>query len=103
MSASSPLTEEAGRSLDGVHGVEDFRQQLRVAGASFEVGEAPLHAVQAFPAFEQKFASEVVHEVVIGRRAWNLRVRLPEAAEDVSLRDAWQASIPQCSTSCGER
>jgi hypothetical protein len=94
--------EEARRSLDGVHGAEDFRQQLRVAGACFKVGEAPLHAVQAFPAFEQKFASEVVHEVVIGRGAGNLRLRLPEAAEDVSLRDAWQASIPLCWISYGE-
>ena len=95
--------EEAGRSLDGVYGAEDFRQQFCVAGPCFEVGEAPLHAVQALPAFENEFASEVVHDGVIGRRVWNLRVRLPEAAEDVSLRDGWQASIPLCWTSCGAR
>jgi hypothetical protein len=50
----------------------DIGQQLRIAGACFQVGQAPLHAVQSFLTFEQKFASKVVHEFVIGRSGRNL-------------------------------
>jgi hypothetical protein len=65
--------EEAGCALNGMHGAENFRQQLRVAGACFKVGQAPLHAVQAFLAFEKEFASKVVHERFIGKWERNLR------------------------------
>ncbi len=67
--------EEAGRALDGMHGAEDVRQQLSIARARFQVGEAPLHAVQALLAFEQEFASKVVHERFIGWSGANLRGR----------------------------
>ena len=67
--------EKTGCAFDGMHGAEDFREQLLVGGACFEVGQTPLHAVQAFLAFEQEFTSKVVHELVIGRRGRNLSGR----------------------------
>jgi hypothetical protein len=80
--------EEASGALDGVHGAENIREQLRVAGARLQVGEAPLHAVQTFLAFEKEFASQVVHEVVIGRGGGNLRPGQHRRRFCDSLRDA---------------
>lgn len=65
--------EEAGGPLDGVYRPENLRQKLGIAGARLQISEAPLHAVEPLLAFKQEFASEVVHDELIGRRKWNLR------------------------------
>ncbi len=44
--------EESRSALDGVHGAKNLRNQLGIAGARLQVGQAPLHAVQPFLAFE---------------------------------------------------
>ena len=57
-------TEESRGSLDGVHGAEDVRQQPRVGRPRLQFGQAPLHPVQAFLAFDQELPRQFVHPTV---------------------------------------
>ena len=63
---------KSGRAPDGVYRTEDLSQQLGIAGTRLQVGEAALHPVQPFLAFEQKIAGQVVHGLVIGKVRRNL-------------------------------
>jgi hypothetical protein len=49
-------SQEAGRAFDGVHRAEDIPEKFFILGALFEVGEAALHAVEAFLAFDEELA-----------------------------------------------
>ena len=57
-----PLESQKARgSLDRVHGAKDLRQQVRVAGPRLQIGQAPLHPVQAFLALDQELPRQFVH------------------------------------------
>ena len=60
--------QKSSRSFDRVHGAEDFSQQGTVLRPFLQVCEPPLHAVQPFLALRDKFFSQVVHILYIGRR-----------------------------------
>ncbi len=56
-----------------MHGTEDVRQKLAVPRALLKFRKAPLHAVQALLAFNQKLACQLVHLTLIGKTQWNLK------------------------------
>ena len=53
--------EKARGSLNGVHGAKDFAQQGSILRPLLELGQAPLHAVQAFLALDQELPRQFVH------------------------------------------
>jgi hypothetical protein len=53
--------EETGSAFDGVHGAKDFTEQVGILRPRFQVGHAPLHAVEPFLAFDQEFACQFIH------------------------------------------
>lgn len=57
------VPKEAGRSLDGMHGTEDPRQEGVIAGARLKLGKTTLHAVQSFLTFNQELPCQFVHRI----------------------------------------
>src|SRR5271157_5622874 len=62
--------EEAGGSLDGVHGAKDFGNEGGVLGPLLEVGQAALHAVEPFLALDQEFSGQFIRHVCHPARPW---------------------------------
>ena len=77
--------EEAGGSLDGMHRTEDVCQQGGIVRPLFQVGQAALHAVQAFLAFDQEFSRQFIHCVDVSA----FRRKKPARNLPMPLSDEW--------------
>jgi hypothetical protein len=44
-----------------VHGAKDLIEESGVVGALLQIGEASLHAVEAFLAFDQELSGQFIH------------------------------------------